>query len=213
MNLETARILTFDLDGTLWDYQRAARAATQTVYNLVQDEFGIEPARLAAVYAHLVKADQERGFVANQQSRDYRAARFKRLLNSFSIIPTPWFMESLLEIYEQTLLQHTVPYPGVVQLLRERHARQLKTVIITEGPADAQMRTIDALGIRDLVDAVFTSAELGRSKTGGLFQAVLDRLGLHPGELFYVGDSQTRDIEPARAAGISAELHDQGLKL
>jgi HAD superfamily hydrolase (TIGR01549 family) len=55
------------------------------------------------------------------------------------------------------------------------------------------------------VDAVLGSRAFGRTKPHPtLFQAVLDRLGVEPGDAAMVGDSPDDDVEGARAAGIEA---------
>jgi putative hydrolase of the HAD superfamily len=60
-------------------------------------------------------------------------------------------------------------------------------------------------GLRERVDAVATSAEVGASKPSGeLFAAALALAGVHAAEALHVGDSLAEDVEGARAAGIEA---------
>ncbi len=60
-------------------------------------------------------------------------------------------------------------------------------------------------GLRELLDAVATSAEVGASKPSGqLFAAALALAGVSAGEAIHVGDSFDEDVEGARAAGIEA---------
>ena len=52
---------------------------------------------------------------------------------------------------------------------------------------------------------VFTSADLGWSKhVGGLFPAVLERLGVDPASVVHLGDNPVSDVARARAAGLAA---------
>ena len=49
---------------------------------------------------------------------------------------------------------------------------------------------------------------MGKSKVGGLFPVALERLGIDPSTMVYVGDSIERDVKPAREAGIRAVLDE-----
>ena len=62
------------------------------------------------------------------------------------------------------------------------------------------------LGYADLFDDAFYSYELGVAKPDpAFFSAVLDRLGLRPGEVLFVDDNAA-NVESARAVGLRAEL-------
>lgn len=73
---------------------------------------------------------------------------------------------------------------------------------MTEGPQDAQDRTIQALGIRGYIDFLATTNHFGVTKTTGLFPKVLEYLGISPGDIAYIGDNEQRDIKPAMAEGV-----------
>ena len=60
------------------------------------------------------------------------------------------------------------------------------------------------------VDAVLTSHSHGKTKPHEtIFRAMLDRLGVEPGEAVMVGDTIEDDIEGARAVGMRAVLLDR----
>lgn len=60
------------------------------------------------------------------------------------------------------------------------------------------------------VDAVLTSRMHGKTKPhGGIFQRMVELLGVAPGEAAMVGDTVDDDIEGARAIGMSAILLDR----
>ena len=61
------------------------------------------------------------------------------------------------------------------------------------------------LGIAHLIDAVVTSLEVGfRKPHHAMFQAGLAAAGCSPAECVMVGDSELKDIEPARRLGMRA---------
>ncbi|KAJ2979930.1 hypothetical protein NUW58_g7078 [Xylaria curta] len=77
-----------------------------------------------------------------------------------------------------------------------------KAVVITEGPQDAQEWTVENLGISPYVDYLATTNHFKISKTDGLFNRVLERIGIAPSDVAYVGDNEHRDVIPAIAEGI-----------
>jgi len=95
----------------------------------------------------------------------------------------------------------------MMEFLEKSHEELgLKIIIISEGPEDAQEITLSKLGIKNLVERLFTASVEGTSKTENLFPIVLERLKCEPQEIFYIGDSKARDIVPAMKAGIRAAL-------
>lgn len=81
-----------------------------------------------------------------------------------------------------------------------------KTVIITEGPQDAQALTIERLGLSPYIDTLITSAAYGTSKSDGLFEVALREIDCAPTNILYIGDSPDRDYAPACALGIPCLL-------
>ena len=77
-----------------------------------------------------------------------------------------------------------------------------KIVVITEGPQDAQERTIQGLGVGRYIDFLATTNYFGEVKTGGLFLKVLEHLSVSPSDMAYIGDNEERDMKPAMAEGI-----------
>lgn len=91
---------------------------------------------------------------------------------------------------------------GAIGLLSTLRDMGKKVVIMTEGPQDAQERTIHRLGIGGYFDFLATTNHFGVTKTNGLFSKVLEHLGISPSEIAYIGDSVQRDMKPAMAEGI-----------
>jgi putative hydrolase of the HAD superfamily len=77
-----------------------------------------------------------------------------------------------------------------------------KIIVMTEGPQDAQERTVQNLGLSAYIDFLATTNQFRVTKTNGLFPTVLGHLGISPGDMAYVGDNEQRDMEPAMAEGI-----------
>lgn len=69
---------------------------------------------------------------------------------------------------------------------------------------------IDDLGIADVVDAIFSSAQIGvRKPHPAFFTRILDRLELASDETLFVGDTWETDISGAVGVGMSAVWIDR----
>jgi putative hydrolase of the HAD superfamily len=118
-------------------------------------------------------------------------------------------MQELLECYESTLMANLDLKPHALSLLQMLKAHDKKIAIITEGPQDAQERTIVALSIAPYVDYLATTNKLGVSKVDGMFTCVLEVLGVRADEVVMVGDSRERDMVPAMNVGLACVWFDE----
>jgi putative hydrolase of the HAD superfamily len=105
---------------------------------------------------------------------------------------------------------HFVPYPDVPRALRALRERGLRLVVVSNWDCSLG-EVLREAGIRDLVDGVVTSAEAGAAKpAAAIFEAALELAGCPPGRVVHVGDSPSRDVAGAAAAGIAAVLLRRG---
>jgi putative hydrolase of the HAD superfamily len=94
--------------------------------------------------------------------------------------------------------------PGAETLLRDLGARY-RLGLLTDGPTRAQYSKLDALGWRDLFDAVVVTGSLPAGKPDErTFATVLEALDARPESTVFVGDNPEADIEGAAAAGLYA---------
>ena len=107
-------------------------------------------------------------------------------------------MDYLAGLYKDILEKSLQLKPGALHLLQHLHSvLSKKTMIITEGPFDAQQWTIAALGLAPYVDILVTTNDMGKSKIDGLFSAVLEKFQIKPDDIIFIGDSAARDVAPA----------------
>jgi len=96
---------------------------------------------------------------------------------------------------------------GAKNPLRSLRARQIKTVILTNGGSASQREKLARLGAGKLVDAVLISEEIGQVKPAvASFEAALDAVTGRAGTAAAVGNDLHADVEGALAAGFSAAV-------
>ena len=86
----------------------------------------------------------------------------------------------------------------MLEPFKQLKAREKNTVIVTEGPRDAQKWTVEQLGLAPYVDVLATLNEIGLAKDAGLFGEVLERCGI-----------RKEDVVPAKAVDVLAALFNE----
>jgi putative hydrolase of the HAD superfamily len=99
------------------------------------------------------------------------------------------------------------PYPEVPDVLAVLRERGCALVVVSNW--DVSLHDVLAqTGLRELVDAVVTSAEFGIAKPDpAIFAHALELAGgVSPADALHAGDDVAADVDGARAAGIAAVL-------
>lgn len=194
------KAVSFDLDDTLHRYRQASGHAMTAVYDYIEEQYGRPVAQLREAYSVILHTAQANHFVENKPAREYRRTRFDALLERFSILGLH-DTEACLDIYQETLDRNLTLNPGAREALQAARQQGLRTMVVTEGPDDAQQGVLARLKLAPLVDHLITSSRLGVSKTDGLYAAAAAEAGLPGSAILHVGDSPLRDAQAARKAG------------
>jgi phosphoglycolate phosphatase len=174
--------IVFDLDGTLVDSSDDLANAV----NALLDELGRPPLPKRTIIdmvgegAHVL---------------------VRRALTAASLDPdTPGALERFLALYDPHLLDHTRPYPGMVDVL-DGLAGRLAMAVLTNKPARATHLMLNGLGLQKYFRGVIGGdTSLGRKPAPeGLLHLAADA-GVQPSRVVMVGDSAV-DLATARNAG------------
>jgi putative hydrolase of the HAD superfamily len=100
-------------------------------------------------------------------------------------------------------------YPDAAPALRELRARGVRLVVASNWDCSLG-EVLERAGLASLVDGVVSSAMVGAAKPEpALFEAALELAGCPAEQALHVGDSLSKDIAGAAAAGIAAVLLDR----
>lgn len=202
IRLREAKWYAFDLDDTLHSFRKTSAAAVKAVFEVIHERSGRTLEELEVEYKRILKQGTASAFVDGKTSHQYREDRFRQLVQVYNIKLNDGQLEELVDIYEKVLTEGLELKPGVLDLLQTLKRHGHKIAVITEGPQDAQERTVQALGIAPYIDYLATTNKLRVAKIDGLFVKVLEHLGLEPKDMIMTGDSWDRDIVPATQAGM-----------
>jgi phosphoglycolate phosphatase len=195
--MSTARfpaLVLFDLDGTLLD---SAPDMVATV-NRMRAARGQPPMPLADLRPHVSRG-----------SRAMSAAAFPELGGE---VPAGMIRE-FLDVYEQELGRHSLPFAGVAELLDAIEAAGSRWGIVTNKPEYLARQVLPKLGW-DARSAILVGGDsLPERKPHPLpLLHAANVLGVGIEACVYVGDD-ARDIEAARAAGMRSIVALWGYRL
>ena len=191
--------LAFDLDNTLFDFERAFAGVAREFY---EQHLGTTPsvARADAV-AMMIRWDHELHAVT-QYVPNLRERRFARWLSEWP--DTGLDVAALTEWYDGAMDQQMKPDPEVSSFLAHLNDRQVPWGIVTNGPSQMQRHKCQALGLDQIAPFTIVSEEVGYAKPDPrIFRDALDATGLgRPERVMFVGDNPRTDIDGARRAGM-----------
>ena len=192
--------ILWDVDGTLLDFSEAERRAMRTLFA----EFGLGECTddMLRRYAKINVSFWER-LERGELTRDQvLRGRFEQFFGECGI--DPGIIPEYNRRYQLRLGDTAIPRDDSVELVRALRG-QVKQYVVSNGTVAAQTRKLEKSGLRELMDGIFLSEELGAEKPS---RAFFDRAFavIRPGDLsqvLIVGDSLTSDMQ----GGINAGIH------
>ena len=192
-------VVMFDLDETLIDRRAALKAFLPDQFKRFGDQLqGVTFQTFEATFFALEKE----GLVDKQKLYPRLAAMLgvgsrcgDRLLSDF-----------------QTRYPHFARLSiGALEMLSALRARGLKTAIISNGHTGVQSAKIEITGLKDAVDLVVISEDVGlRKPDPRIFQLAAERLGATPARCIFVGDNPEADVLGAEASGMTGIFYSAG---
>jgi putative hydrolase of the HAD superfamily len=197
----TPRVLSFDLDDTLWSCDDVIERAEQVVHGWlaqrhphITDEFDRETMR----QLRWQFAEQRPELAVDLTELRRVSLRWHAERAGYDARTSAALAEEGVSVFLDARHQVT-PYADVRPVL-ERLAQHYPLVAVTNGNADV-MRT----ELADLFDLALSAADVGAAKPDpAVFRAVCEARGIRAGDLVHVGDDPIRDVHAARAFGARA---------
>jgi phosphoglycolate phosphatase len=176
-------LLVFDFDGTLVD---SIVDLTESASDL-SEEYGGK--RLDVPAVTLMVGEGAHTLV-------------ERILTTAGVADQPASaLSRFLEIYDRRMLDHTVPYPGMIETLTTV-SRTHRLAMLTNKPERATRRIMTHTGLdRFFKDCVFGDGTSPRKPDTEGLRWLMGRQSASAAQTWLIGDSDV-DVETARAAGV-----------
>lgn len=194
------RLVTFDLDDTLWDVAPVMNSAEATL----RDWLAVHAAQLGPVPIEHLWAIRSR-LMQQDPMLKHRLSELRRRILFHALLDAGYPQPEATELAEagfQTFLQarHQVALFPEVHPTLEQLANRFILGVLTNGNADVRR-----LGLADYFQFALCAEELGVGKPDPHpFQEALKRGGVAAEHAVHIGDHPSDDIAGARRAGMKA---------
>jgi len=201
--LKTYQHIFFDLDHTLWDYDRNVSESLSELYiHYELLSLGIPTFEAFFKSFHHVNYQLWDWYNVGKIDKDnLRKERFRMIFTHSGASP-----ENIPESFEEDFMHrtsskpHVFPYSNeILSYLQEKY----KLHIITNGFNESQAKKITAAGLTEYFDLVVTSETTGHKKPDArIFHHTVEVLNTEHKHCLMIGDNPNSDILGAINAGI-----------
>ena len=207
--------LFFDLDRTLWDFDRNSREALEEIFLEIAQP-NLPQHKTAAEFIPVYEAENEKCWKAYREGRitkeQLRPLRFRKAVEGLGI-PAFDGMEALAEAmgtaYVQRAPYRTALFDGAVEVCQTLKARGHRMFILTNGFEEVQHIKVNRSGLEPYFDGVFTSDALGFKKPHPeCFSKGLALADSRADRAVMIGDDWECDVDGAMQAGWGAVHFD-----
>ncbi|MGD8207928.1 MAG: HAD family hydrolase [Thiohalocapsa sp.] len=191
------RLLTIDLDDTVWPCAPVIREAEQALYAWLaaQTPRLTEAHDAASLREHRRALMQMRPDIAHDVTA-VRLLAMRALMTEFGYPAA--LADEAMALFRSRRNQ-VQPYAEVAAALA-RLRRRYRLVAVTNGNAE-----VDETPLRGCFHRSLTAADAGAAKPDpALFRLAMDWAGVDAGQTLHVGDDPLRDVEAARRLGLHA---------
>jgi len=178
------KTILFDLDGTFADTAPdLADALNRTLVK--HNKAGLAFEQIRPVVSHGGRALIELGFGITEQVPEFESLR-----------------QDLLAFYQEDIARHTQLFPGIADLIRQLHKKNLNWGIVTNKPAWLTDPLMNSLQVDNLACSIVSGDTLPERKPDPaplLFAS--KKCNSDAGDCIYIGDAE-RDIIAGKRAGM-----------
>jgi HAD superfamily hydrolase (TIGR01509 family) len=212
--LADAKAVFFDMDNTLYDFERSMEHAFADLRERYVDVFGrFEVTRISEAYwtHHVSISHDEKNEMIHRDADLYRRTMWAGCMLGLGLDKDEAFALEVTRYVETQRPKQwfAAMYPGAADTLQRLRTRYTIGVI-TNGPSHVQRPKLRGLRYLDhfAEPLVFVSGEFGvRKPDPSIFRAAAKAAGVDPAECVMVGDAREFDM-PAKALGFRTILFD-----
>ena len=206
MKFYNVQHIFFDLDHTLWDFDKNSGLAFASIFQKNKIEIELED----FLHAYTpINVDYWKRYRENLVSKsDLRYGRLKDTFDILKINVTDDTIDRLSIDYIDHLPNHNHLLEGTIEILEYLHPKY-RLHIITNGFKEVQHKKMESSGILKYFNTITTSEDVGVKKPDKkIFETALKNASAKVNESIMIGDNFEADILGAHAFGMPAILYN-----
>lgn len=194
-------MIFFDIDGTLFDHDRAETLGALDFYHKYTKELAYTVDEFADIWSNLSKKYFEKYL---KKELTFQEQRRKRMEELFAKNFTDEIADEKFSEYLYFYTQRWAIYADVINCLAFLKESGYSLGIITNGDNQQQTEKLKKLGIKEYFDHhIFASSKMGFSKPHAkIFEAACKRAGCQKENCYYIGDNLEIDAIGSMKAGL-----------
>jgi putative hydrolase of the HAD superfamily len=191
----------FDTDNTLYPYEPAHKAATESVVKKAINIFGVSESEFTQAFESSRAEVKNR--LGNTASSHSRLLYFQKTIEHLGMGTRILTTLDFEQTYWRTFLANAKLFSGVIDFLQLLKDKGIRTANITDLTAQIQFRKMVYFGLDEYFDYVVTSEEAGCDKPDSRpFEIALDKLDIPAQKIWMIGDDQDSDMIGAERMGM-----------
>jgi putative hydrolase of the HAD superfamily len=192
----------FDLDHTLWDFEKNSGATFKAIFKELDFDFSLD---VFLDFYNPINHYYWKQYRENKISEvELRYLRLEKTFENMNVPATPELIAQVSERYIQQLSTHTELFEGTTTVL-DYLSSKYKLHIITNGFEHVQQRKLENSGIAQFFKTVLTAEKVGVKKPHpDIFLSALKTAEVLPENAMMIGDSLEADIQGALKLGMQA---------
>ncbi|MEM7186551.1 MAG: YjjG family noncanonical pyrimidine nucleotidase [Bacteroidota bacterium] len=201
MKPELISDIFFDLDHTLWDFDRNSKLAFGRLFE--QHGIPIDLLDFIAIYEPINFQYWKLYREERIDKQGLRRGRFLDAFQPFGLTFSNKELDALADTYIRELPKDNFLFDGAIDVLRYLSAKKYRLHIITNGFSEVQHLKLRNSKIEGFFDTVTTSEEVGVKKPNPLvFKRALEKAAVTAPRSLMIGDTFEADILGAEAVGM-----------
>ena len=204
INVNRISDIFFDLDHTLWDFEKNSALTFELIFNKLNCKVEIND-----FLAHYNPINQNCWRLYRQNKISQKELRIQRLVQTFNALNIKIKVKELKEIsnqYIENLSKFPYLFEGANDLLKHLK-KNYRLHIITNGFDRVQNFKIKNSGLKPYFNFIFTAEKVGFKKPHPkIFETAMNTVGSTPYSSLMIGDTFEADIQGALKLGMQA-LH------
>ena len=202
LDKENLSDLFFDLDHTLWDFEKNSSLTFERIFEEMKIQLSLE------VFLTAYKEINLRFWKLYRENKiTQKELRQQRLIQAFKTVDfevDPGRIDEISNLYIQYLSTFPHLFDGAIPLL-SLLKKKYRLHIITNGFQVIQHRKIHNSGLSPFFDQIFTAEAVGHKKPHPIiFEYALEKTSTLPSHSIMIGDNLEADIQGALDIGMQA---------
>ena len=192
----------FDLDHTLWDFDKNSEMAFGSIFNQLLPEINVQS--FIKVYVAINQAVWKLYQKDKITSEQLRYQRLKQSFDAINYFISDDQIETIANRYIELLPENNHLFDGAIEVL-EYLKSKYTLHIITNGFADVQNKKLINSGIKNYFSTITNSENAGAKKPNPIiYQYALSLANADKSDSIMIGDCLDADVNGAIDFGISA---------